>query len=263
MILIKTVLLFLFGFFLMGISESSKNEQTLVSKDVIMSTLLNQLTGKGISIKVPHYMEENFTVVFDELPDLKPKEKKSIERLKLKEMSLRDVEIKVKLDDLLPVSSTGDGGEPVQQHFLLNDKNDVRLKIKSFQIGAVLKIKRKGKNVLGKKRQPKKFTIEKFELKDIDSLFNFYLGKDGNGYYAEDMALKRMVLSPKATVKIKEFPPMINKIISKRLGPNIAKTANKEVLNDAFYKQFNANLPPRIPEPGSPSLPGILNDILN
>jgi len=56
---------------------------------------------------------------------------------------------------------------------------------------------------------------------------------------------------------------MINKIISKRLGPAIAKTVNKEVLNDAFYKQFNTNLPPRIPEPGSPGLPGILKDVLN
>lgn len=263
MILRKTVLLFLFSFFLMGISESSKNEQTLVSKDVIMATLLSQLTGKGISIKVPEYMEENFTVVFDELPDLKPKQKRSIERLKLKEMSFKNVEIKVRLDNLSPVSSREDGGEQVQQYFLLNDRNDLHLSIKSFQIGAVLKITRKGKKGLGKKRQPKKYTIEKFELKDIESLFNFYLGKDGDSYYAEDIALKRMVLSSRASIKISELPPRINKLISKRLGPAVAQNANKEVLNDAFYKQFNAKLPPRIPESGSSSLPGILKDVLH
>ena len=114
-----------------------------------------------------------------------------------------------------------------------------------------------------KKRKPIKVTIDRFELRDIDSLFSFHLGKDGNGYYAEDLSLKRMALPPKATIEIKEFPPVVNKIISRRIGPSIANIGNREVLNDAFYKRFNANLPPRIPEPGASSLPGILKDILN
>ena len=87
MILRKTVLLLFVGFFLMGISEPLKKNQTLVSKDVIMPTLLSQLAGRGISIKVPYYMEKDFTIVFDELPNLKPKEKRSIERLRFKEAS--------------------------------------------------------------------------------------------------------------------------------------------------------------------------------
>ena len=95
---------------ILGISEPLKNNQTLVSKDVIMPTLLSQLAGGGISIKVPHYMEKDFTVVFDELPNLKPKEKRSIERPKLKEARLKDIEIKVKMDDLSPVSM-GEKGE--------------------------------------------------------------------------------------------------------------------------------------------------------
>lgn len=263
MILRKAVLLLLIGFLIMGISEPLEKNQTLVSKDVIMPTLLSQLAGRGISIEVPHYLEKEFTVVFDALPDLKPKEKRSIKRLKLKEAKLKDVEIKVKIDNLSPVSMGEKGEVQAQQQFTLNGKNDVRLMIKSFRIKADLKITRKGRKVLGKKRKPIRVTIDKFELKDIDSLFNFYLGRDGNGYYAEDMVLKRMVLSPKAAIKIKEFPPVINKVISKRLGPAIAKTANKEVLNDAFYRQFNTNLPSRIPASGSPGLTGILKDVLN
>ncbi len=101
-----------------------------------------------------------------------------------------------------------------------------------------------------------------FELNDIDSLFNFYLSKSGKDYYAEDLSLKRLVLSPKASLKIREFPPIVNKIISDIIGPAIADIGNKEVLNDAFYREFNANLPPRIPETGAPDLPGILKDIL-
>lgn len=263
MILRKAVLSLLIGLLLMGISEPLKEERTLVSQEVIMPTLLNYLMGKGITIKIPHYMEKDFAVVFDELPDLKPEERRLIDDLKLKEAKLRDVEIKVRLDDLSPVSLGEGGKEQARQHFFVNDKNDLHCRIKSFRIKAHLKITRKGRDIFGNKLPPIKATIDRFELKDIDSLFSFYLVKSGNSYYAEDLALKRMVLSPKATVKIREFPPIINKIISDIIGPAIADIGNKEVLNDAFYREFNANLPHRIPESGSPSLLGILRDILN
>lgn len=256
------ILLLVIGLLFMGISEPSRKEKTLVSRDVIMPTLLNYLVRQGVTIKVPRYREKDFAVVFDELPDLKPDEKRLIDNLKLEEARLSDVEIKVKLDDLSPVSLRDGRGKQVRQHFFLNDKNDLRCKIKSFRIKADLKITRKGRDIFGNKRPPIRATIDKFELEDIESLFSFYLRKSRNSYYAEDLALKRMVLSPKATVKIREFPPIVNKIISNVIGPVIADVGNKEVLNDAFYREFNANLPPRIPESGYPSLPGILQEIL-
>jgi hypothetical protein len=255
----KTTLFLLISIFLIGLPETSKGERTLVPKDVIMPTLLNSLMRQGITIKIPRYMEKDFAIVFDELPDLKPEDRRLINNLKLKKAQLRNIKIKVKLDDLAPVSS---GEDQAGQHFFLNDKNDMRCKIKSFQMKADLKITRKGRDIFGNKLPPIRATIDKFKLEDIDSLFSFYLGKSGNDYYAEKLALKRMVLSPKASVKIREFPPIINKIISDVIGPAIADIGNKEVLNDAFYKEFNANLPPRIPESNSPSIPGILRDIL-
>lgn len=254
----KTALL-LISLFLICLPETSKGEKTLVPKDAIMPTLLNSLMRQGITIDVPRYMEKNYAIVFDELPDLKPEDRRLINNLKLKKVQLRNIKIKVKLDDLLPVSS---GEDQAGQHFLLNDKNDMRCKIKSFQMKADLKITRKGRDIFGNKLPPIRATIDKFKLEDIDSLFSFYLGKSGNDYYAEKLALKRMVLSPKTSVKIREFPPIINKIISDIMGPLIADIGNKEVLNDAFYKEFNANLPPRIPESSSPNIPGILRDIL-
>jgi len=262
MFLRKTTLL-LISLLLMGLTEHSKERRSLVSQDVIIPTLLNYLMRQGITVKVPHYMEKDFVIVFDELYDLEPREKRLINNLKLKEVRLRDIEIKVKLDDLSPVSLGKEGGEQAGQHFLLNDKNDLHCKIKSFRIKADLKIIRKGRDIFGNKLPPLRATIDKFELKDIDSLFNFYLGKSGSDYYAEKLALKLMVLSPKASIKIREFPPIVNKIISNLISPIIADVGNKEVLNDNFYREFNANLPPRIPEPGAPDIPGLLQDILN
>ncbi len=262
MILRNAALLVLIGLFVMGLSEPSKEESTPVPRDVIMLTLLQYLVKQGITIKVPKFMENNFTIVFDELPDLKPEERRLISDLKLDEAQLSDITIKVKLDELLPVGSGGEGGVQAQHHFLLNGKNDLRCTIKSFQMKADLKITSKGRDLFGNKLAPIRATIDKFELKDIDSLFNFYLGKSGKDYYAEELSLKRLVLSPKASLKIREFPPIVNKIVSDIMGPAIADIGNKEVLNDAFYTEFNANLPPRIPDTGSPNLPGILKDIL-
>ena len=259
----KITLILLISLFLMGLLGFSKEDEALVSTDVIMPTLLNHLLRQGITIKIPHYMEKDFAIVFDELPDLKPKEKRLINNLKLKEARLSDIKIKVKLEDLSPVGVGEKEGEQVRHYFLLNDKNDLRCKIKSFRIEGDLKVTRRGRDIFGNKLSPIRATIDKFELKDIDSLFNFYLGKSGGEYYAEQLALKHMVLSPKASIKIREFPPIVNKIISNVIGPIIANVGNKEVLNDALYREFNANLPTRIPESGSPNLPDILQDILN
>jgi len=262
MILSKTALL-LISLLLMGLSEPSKEEKTLVSTDVIIPTLLNYLMRQDITIKVPHYMEKDFVVIFDELPDLKPNEKRLIDNLKLKKASLSNIEIKVKLDDLSPVSSEEERKKASTRAFFLNDRNDLRCNIKSFRVKADVKITRKGRDIFGKNPPSVRATIDKFELNDIESFFSFYLGKSGNSYYAEELVLKHMVLSPKASIKIREFPPIFNKIISNVIGPIIADVGNKEVLNDYFYREFNANLPPRIPESGSPSLPGILQNILN
>jgi hypothetical protein len=262
MILRKALLLVLIGLFAMGLSEPSKEESTPVPRDVIMPTLLQYLVKQGITIKVPKHMEKDFTIVFDELPDLKPADRQLITNLQLDEAQLSDITIKVKLDELQPIGAEGKGRGQVQQHFLLNGRNDLRCTIKSFQMKADLKITSKGRDLFGNKLAPIRATIDKFELNDIDSLFNFYLGKSGKDYYAEDLSLKRLVLSPNASLKIREFPPIVNKIISDIMGPAIADIGNKEVLNDAFYREFNANLPPRIPETGSPDLPGILKNIL-
>ena len=259
----RTTLLLLIGLLLLGLSEPSKDGGTLVSKDVIMPTLFNYLMRQAITIKVPHYMENNFAIVFDELTDLKPEERRLVDNLKLRKVRLKDIEIRVKFDELSPVNSGRGNREQLRQHFVLNEKNNMRCKIKSFRMKADLKITRKGRDIFGNKLPPIKATIDRFELKDIDSLFSFYLVKSGNDYYAKEMALKHMVLSPKASIKIREFPPIINKIISDIIGPIIADVGNKEVLNDAFYNEFNAHLPPRIPESGSPTLPSIFQDILN
>jgi len=259
----KITLILLISLFLMGLSESSGEDKALISTDAIMPTLLNYLLRQSITMKVPHYMEKDFAVVFDELPDLKSEEKRLINNLKLKEVRLSDINIEVKLEDLSPVGVGEKEGEQGGHYFLLNDKNDLRCKIKSFRIEADLKVTRRGGDIFGNKLSPIRATIEKFELKDIDSLFNFYLGKSGGEYYAEKLALKHMVLSPKASIRIREFPPIVNKIISNVIGPLIANVGNKEVLNDAFYREFNANLPPRIPESSYPNPPGLLQDILN
>lgn len=258
----KINLLLLISLLFMGLSEPLKEEKTLVPKDVILPTLLNYLMKQGITIKVPHYREKDFAVVFDELPDLKPEERRLINNLKLKEARLSDIKIKVKLDDLSPLNLGNEGVRQTRQHFLLNGKNDLHCKIKSFQIKADLKIIRKGRNIFGNKPPPIRATIDKFELKDIDSLFNFYLGKSGSDYYAKELNLKHMVLSPKVSIKIREFPPIVNKIISNVIGPIVADVGNKEMLKDDFYKEFNANLPARIPESGSPNLPDIIQEIL-
>jgi len=247
----------------MDLSVSSGEEKASVSTDVIMSTLLNYLLRQGITMKVPHYMEKDFAVVFDELPDLKPEEKRLINNLKLKEARLSDINIEVRLEDLSPVGVGEKEGEQVRHSFLLNDKNDLSCKIKSFRIEADLKITRRGRDIFGNELPPIRATIDKFELMDIDSLFNFYLGKSGSEYYAEKLALKHMVLSPKVSIEIREFPPIVNKVISNVIGPIIANVGNNEVLNDDFYREFNTNLPPRIPESGSPNLPNIFQDILN
>jgi hypothetical protein len=262
MILRKAALLVLISLFVMGLSEPSKGESTPVSGEVIMPTLLQYLVRQGITIKVPKYMEKDFTIVFDELPDLKPEDRQLITNLQLDEAQLSDITIKVKLDELQPVGAEGKGRGQVQQHFLLNAKNDLHCMIKSFQMEADLKITSKGKDLFGNKLAPIRATIDKFELNDIDSLFNFFLSKSGEDYYAEDLSLKRMVLSPKASIKIKEFPPIVNQIVSDIMGPAIADIGNKEVLNDKFYKEFNANLPPRIPEESSPALPSLLKGLL-
>jgi hypothetical protein len=259
MSLIKVTLLLLIGLFLLGVSEPPKGEKTLVPKDVIIPSILDYLMKQGITIDIPRYMEKDFVIVFDDISDLKPEDKRLIKNLKLKRVELKNIKIKVNMTDLLPVSSEGDRAK---QQFILNDRNDLRCKIKSFRMKADLKITRKGKDIFRNKLPPIKATIDKFELKDIDSIFSFYLNKSGNDYYAKELELKRMVLSPKASLEIREFPPVINKIISDAMGPAIADIGNKEVLNDTFYKEFNANLPPRIPESGSPNFPDVLRDIL-
>jgi len=200
--------------------------------------------------------------VFDKLPNLKPEEKRLIDNLNLEKASLKDIEIKVRLDNLSPMSVGEDSKEQARHYFILNGKNDLHCKIESFRMKADLKITRKGRDIFGNKRPPIRATIDKFEIEDIESLFNFYLGKSGNDYYAKELSLKRMVLSPKASIKIREFPPIVNRIISNVIGPAIADIGNKEVLNDAFYTEFNDNLPSRIPESGSPNLPGIIQNIL-
>lgn len=57
--ILRRAILLLTGLFLMGISEPLKEEKALVSKDVIMPTLLSCLTRQSITIKVPHYREFN------------------------------------------------------------------------------------------------------------------------------------------------------------------------------------------------------------
>jgi len=260
-ILSKIALLLITSLLLLGLSKTPEEEKSLVSTNAIIPTLLSYLMKQSITIKVPHHLEKDFVIVFDQLPNLKPEDKRLIDKLKLEKASLKNIEIKVKLDDLSPMSSDERGKSQVQKHFILNDKNDLQCKIKSFRVKADVKITRKGKNIFGKTPPSIRATIDKFELKDIESFFSFYLAKGENGYYAEELVLKHMVLSPKATIKIREFPPIVSKILSNMIGPVIADVGNRDILNDKFYSQFNENLPPRIPESGFLRLPAILQDI--
>jgi len=239
-----------------------KGEHAPVPKSAVMPALLNYLMTQGVTIKIPPYKEKEFDVVFDTLPDLTPEKRKMLDDLQLQEARLRNIEIRVKLDNLTPVSLGGEGTGQTQQYFYLDEKNDVHCKIKSFWLKADLTIERKGKDLFGNRLSPLRATIKKFELEDVESWLSFFLRKDAREYYAENLALTRMVLSPKASIEIQEFPPVINSIISDAMGPAIAEIANREVLNDAFYREFNTSLPPRIPEATSPSLQGILQDIL-